>query len=42
MMQLNTRYHMGRMEALGVTDLTGSQRTAVAIDCIQELASRYF
>ena len=38
MMQINTRWHMGRMEALGVTDLTDPvQCAAVAIDYLLEL-----
>ena len=38
MMQINTRWHTGRMEALGVTDLTDPvQCTAVAVDYLQEL-----
>ena len=38
MMQINTRWHTGRMEALGVTDLTDPvQCAAVAIDYLQEL-----
>lgn len=42
MMQINTRWHTGRMEALGVTDLTDPvQCAAVAIDYLQELESRY-
>lgn len=42
MMQINTRWHTGRMEALGVTDLTNPvQCAAVAIDYLQELESRY-
>lgn len=40
--QINTRWHTGRMEALGVTDLTDPvQCAAVAIDYLQELESRY-
>ena len=42
MMQINTKWHTGRMEALGVTDLTDPvQCAAVAIDYLQELESRY-
>lgn len=42
MMQINTRWHTGRMEALGVTDLTDPvQCAAVAIDYLQEFESRY-
>ena len=42
MMQINTRWHTDRMEALGVTDLTDPvQSAAVAIDYLQELESRY-
>ena len=42
MMQINTRWHTGRMEALGVTDLTDPvQCAAVAIDYLQELENRY-
>lgn len=42
MMQINTRWHTGRMEALGVTDLTDPvQCAAIAIDYIRELESRY-
>lgn len=42
MMQINTRWHTGRMEALGVTDLTDPVQCAiVAIDYLQELESRY-
>ena len=42
MMQINTRGHTDRMEALGVTDLTDPvQCAAVAIDYLQELESRY-
>jgi aryl carrier-like protein len=38
MMQINTRWHTGRMEALGVTDLTDPvQCAAVAIDYLLEL-----
>ena len=38
MMQINTRWHTGRMEALGVTDLTDPvQCAAVAIDYLIEL-----
>lgn len=40
--QINTRWHTGRMEALGVTDLTDPvQCAAVALDYLQELESRY-
>lgn len=42
MMQINTKWHTGRMEALGVTDLTDPvQCAAVAIDYLQELEDRY-
>lgn len=42
MMQINTRWHTGRMEALGVTDLTDPvQCAAVAVDYIRELEDRY-
>ena len=42
MMQINTRWHAGRMEALGVTDLTDPvQCAAVAIDYLRELVDRY-
>ena len=42
MMQINTRWHTGRMEALGVTDLTDPvQCAAVALDYLRELVSRY-
>lgn len=38
MMQINTRWHTGRMEALGVTDLTDPvQCAAVAVDYLLEL-----
>ena len=38
MMQINTRWHTGRMEALGVTDLTDPEQcAAVAIDYLLEL-----
>ena len=38
MMQINTRWHTGRMEALGVTDLTDPVQCAtVAIDYLLEL-----
>lgn len=38
LMQINTRWHTGRMEALGVTDLTDPvQCAAVAVDYLQEL-----
>ena len=38
MMQINTRWHTGRMEALGVTDLTDPVQSArVAIDYLKEL-----
>lgn len=41
-MQINTRWHTERMEALGVTDLTDPvQCAAVAIDYLAELESRY-
>lgn len=39
MMQINTKWHTDRMEALGVTDLTDPvQCAAVALDYLQELA----
>lgn len=42
MMQINTKWHTGRMEALGVTDLTDPvQCAAVAIDYLRELEDRY-
>lgn len=42
MMQINTRWHTGRMEALGVTDLTNPVQCAtVAIDYLLELEARY-
>lgn len=42
MMQVNTRWHTGRMEALGVTDLTDPvQCAAVALDYIRELSEDY-
>ena len=42
MMQINTKWHTERMEALGVTDLTDPvQCAAVAVDYLQELESRY-
>lgn len=42
MMQINTRWHTGRMEALDVTDLTDPvQCAAVAIDYLRELEDRY-
>lgn len=42
MMQINTRWHTGRMEALGVTDLTDPVQCAtVAIDYLRELEARY-
>ena len=42
MMQINTKWHTGRMEALGVTDLTDTaQCAAVALDYLRELVSRY-
>ena len=38
MMQINARWHTGRMEALGVTDLTDPEQcAAVAIDYLKEL-----
>lgn len=38
MMQINTKWHTGRMEALGVTDLTDPVQCAmVAIDYLKEL-----
>ena len=40
--QINIRWHTGRMEALGVTDLTDTaQCAAVALDYLRELVSRY-
>ena len=42
MMQINTRWHTGRMEALGVTDLTDPvQCAAVALDYLRELSEGY-
>ena len=42
MMQINTRWHTDRMEALGVTDLTDPVQCAtVAIDYLRELEARY-
>lgn len=42
MMQINTRWHTGRAEALGVTDLTDPVQCAiVAIDYLRELEDRY-
>lgn len=42
MLQINTRWHTGRMEALGVTDLTDPVQCAtVAIDYLRELEARY-
>lgn len=42
MMQINTKWHTGRMEALGVTDLADPvQCAAVALDYLQELSTRY-
>lgn len=42
MMQINTRWHTGRMEALGVTDLTDPvQCAAVALDYLWELSEGY-
>ena len=39
MMQINTKWHTGRMEVLGVTDLTDPvQCAAVGLDYLQELA----
>lgn len=39
MMQINTKWHTGRMEALGVADLTDPvQCAAVGLDYLQELA----
>ena len=39
MMQINTKWHTGRVEALGVTDLTDPvQCAAVGLDYLQELA----
>ena len=40
--QINTRWHTGRMEALGVTDLTDTAQCAtVALDYLRELEDRY-
>lgn len=42
MMQVNTNWHTGRMEALGVTDLTDPVQCAmVAIDYLKELVEVY-
>ena len=42
MMQINTRWQTGRMEALGVTDLTDPvQCAAVALDYLRELSEGY-
>ncbi len=42
MFQINTKWHLDRMERLGVTDLTDpAQCAAVAIDYLKELADRY-
>jgi len=42
MFQINTKWHLDRMERLGVTDLTDPvQCAAVAIDYLKELADRY-
>ena len=42
MMQINAKWHTGRMETLGVTDLTDPvQCAAVAIDYLLELETRY-
>ena len=42
MMPVNTRWHTGRMEALGVTDLTDPvQCAAVALDYLRELSEGY-
>lgn len=41
-MQINVKWHTGRMEALGVTDLTDPVQCAiVGIDYLRELESRY-
>lgn len=40
--QINTRWHIDRMERLGVTDLTNPvQCAAVAVDYLKELVDRY-
>ena len=42
MMQINTKWHTERLEALGVTDLMNPvQCAAVAVDYLHELESRY-
>lgn len=42
MMQINTKWHTDRMEALGVTDLADPvQCASVALDYLQELSTRY-
>ena len=42
MMQINTRWHKDRMEALGITDLTDPVQSAlVAIDYLRELSTDY-
>lgn len=42
MMQINTRWHTGRMEALGVTDLADPvQCAAVAMDYLKELEAQH-
>lgn len=42
MFQINTKWHLDRMDRLGVTDLTDpAQCAAVAIDYLKELADRY-
>lgn len=42
MFQINTRWHVDRMERLGVTDLTDPvQCAAVAVDYLKELVDRY-
>lgn len=42
MFQINTRWHIDRMERLGVTDLTNPvQCAAVAVDYLKELVDRY-
>lgn len=42
MMQINTRWHTGRMETLGVTDLTDPiQCAAVAMDYLKELEAQH-
>lgn len=42
LMQINTKWHMARMEALGATDLTDPvQNALVGMDYLKELESRY-